>query len=497
MDHEAHARKKFVNMKSQRVKVEDSFGPALEDESETIEHLLVEPKTEYVTVDGVICFDKENAEKGLNMEDFSCGYDFGLNTYSGEFRSAHPRGRHDELELGVLDGLLDEVDEVEDIDAINGLASPCDDYLLDIGFIGQASQLGFGPCEGSRLRNSSSASQSPGLSGSSNSAVGISESSTVTIQEFECKNSSIDKAVTHGFHGNFRQKKRHRTPIAHPASINLRNLDELDNDEKPSVSGIVSAAFLKEKRLRKPTRRYIEEFSGKKSKDSKGREDCSAVTATENGRLKARSQTKNHHQRPRTLAAVPEDDLISENQTLAEFRKQRTRQKKYASISMLESESDESYESDEQPITSESEDDSVSRKRSTKQDRRKHQRMWTPSEVTTLVDGISQYGVGRWTDIKRLLFASSPYRTPLDLRDKWRNILRRSCGKELKNEARFLSVEQKEMRALPKSLVPRVRELATVHPYPRQRGKKFAPPILPIASKSASSDHIRRYVRRK
>ncbi|RXI01256.1 hypothetical protein DVH24_001490 [Malus domestica] len=90
--------------------------------------------------------------------------------------------------------------------------------------------------------------------------------------------------------------------------------------------------------------------------------------------------------------------------------------------------------------------------------------MWTASEVTTLVDSISQYGVGKWTDIKRLLFASSPYCTPLDLRvhhsfpimgiicspfaqkmertsyaDKWRNILR-SCGKELKNEARLLSV---------------------------------------------------------
>ncbi|KAM1801022.1 hypothetical protein FF1_032477 [Malus domestica] len=77
--------------------------------------------------------------------------------------------------------------------------------------------------------------------------------------------------------------------------------------------------------------------------------------------------------------------------------------------------------------------------------------MWTASEVTTLVDSISQYGVGQWTDIKRLLFASSPYCTPLDLRDKWRNILR-SCGKELKNEARLLSVEQKEMSALPKSI---------------------------------------------
>ncbi|KAM1575954.1 hypothetical protein PS2_032198 [Malus domestica] len=378
MDHEAHLRTNFVNMKPQRVKVEDSFDPALEDESETIEHLLAEPKSEYVTVDGVLCFDKENAGQCLNMEDFSCGYDFGLNTCSGGLLSAHPQGRHNELELGGLDGLLDEVDEVDDIHAINGLASPCDNYLLDIGFMGQASEPGFGSCEGSRKTNSSSASQSPGLS---NSAVGISESSTVTIQEFECKNNSIDKAVTHGFHGNFRQKKRRRTPVAYPASIILQNLDELDIDEKPSVSGMVSAAFLKEKRPRKPTRRYIEEFSDKMSKDSKGREDCSAVTAIESRRSKVRSQNKHHHLRPRTLALVTGDDLISENQTLAEFRKQRARRKKYASISfqkfnclcysaqMLEcDESDESYESNEQLLTSESEDDYVSRKRATKHD---------------------------------------------------------------------------------------------------------------------------------
>ncbi|CAN6581021.1 unnamed protein product [Malus baccata var. baccata] len=456
-NHEAHSRTTSVNMKPQRwdchlynlfssiflyVKVEDSFDPALEDESETIEHLLVEPKSEYVTVDGVLC--------GLH--------------------SAHPWGRHNEFELGVLDGLRDEVDEVEDIHALN-----------DIGFIGQASELGFGSCEGSRKRNSCSCCW---------------DESTVTIQEFECKNNSIDKAVTHEFHSNFRhKKKRHRTPVAY------------HNDEKPSVSGIVSAAFLKEKTLHKPTRRYIEEFPDKMSKDSKGREDCSAVTTTESRRSKVRSQNKHHHLRPRTLAS----------QTLAEFRKQRACRKKDASISfqkfnclcyssqMLEcDESDESYE-----------------KRSSKHDRRKHQRMWTPSEVTTLVDGISQCEVGRWTYIKRFLFASSPYRTPLDLRvhhsfpimgiicspfaqkveraRQWRNILRRICGKEQKNEISVVwlpQVEQKEMHALPKSLVPRVRELATVHPYPRQCGKKFALPILPIASKSASSDLIRRYVRR-
>ena len=74
-------------------------------------------------------------------------------------------------------------------------------------------------------------------------------------------------------------------------------------------------------------------------------------------------------------------------------------------------------ESDCELSASESEDERKRTKRSkTACDRRKHQRMWTLAEVIKLVDGIAQYGVGRWTDIKRLLFASSAYRTPVDLR---------------------------------------------------------------------------------
>jgi len=73
-------------------------------------------------------------------------------------------------------------------------------------------------------------------------------------------------------------------------------------------------------------------------------------------------------------------------------------------------------ESDEEPLSSESEDDRVTKKKSKKHDRRKHQRMWTLSEVMKLVDGISDHGIGRWTDIKRNLFSASAYRTPIDLR---------------------------------------------------------------------------------
>lgn len=62
-------------------------------------------------------------------------------------------------------------------------------------------------------------------------------------------------------------------------------------------------------------------------------------------------------------------------------------------------------------------DDSVTRTRSGKGvTRRKHHRLWTLSEVMKLIDGVSQYGVGRWTEIKRLLFSSSAYRTSVDLK---------------------------------------------------------------------------------
>ena len=48
--------------------------------------------------------------------------------------------------------------------------------------------------------------------------------------------------------------------------------------------------------------------------------------------------------------------------------------------------------------------------------RRKNHMYWSVSEVLKLVEGVSMYGVGRWTEIKRLLFHSSPIRTSVDLK---------------------------------------------------------------------------------
>lgn len=63
-----------------------------------------------------------------------------------------------------------------------------------------------------------------------------------------------------------------------------------------------------------------------------------------------------------------------------------------------------------------SEDECMARSYAKGGGRRKRHISWTPSEVVKLVEGVSQCGVGRWTEIKRLLFSSSSHRTSVDLK---------------------------------------------------------------------------------
>ena len=48
--------------------------------------------------------------------------------------------------------------------------------------------------------------------------------------------------------------------------------------------------------------------------------------------------------------------------------------------------------------------------------RRKHHRAWTLTEVTTLVEGVSKYGAGKWSEIKKFSFSSHSHRTSVDLK---------------------------------------------------------------------------------
>ncbi|PSR96194.1 Telomere repeat-binding protein [Actinidia chinensis var. chinensis] len=93
--------------------------------------------------------------------------------------------------------------------------------------------------------------------------------------------------------------------------------------------------------------------------------------------------------------------------------------------------------------------------------RRKHHRPWTLSEVVKLVDGVARYGVGRWSEIKRLAFASYSYRTSVDLKDKWRNLLRASFANS-PAEKGMLSSRKHVSVPIPAPILLRVRELAEI-----------------------------------
>ncbi|XP_038693684.1 uncharacterized protein LOC119991395 isoform X2 [Tripterygium wilfordii] len=94
--------------------------------------------------------------------------------------------------------------------------------------------------------------------------------------------------------------------------------------------------------------------------------------------------------------------------------------------------------------------------------RRKHHRAWSLAEVMKLVEGVARYGAGRWSEIKRLAFASYSYRTSVDLKDKWRNLLKASFAPTTADKG-INSKKQAASMPIPAPVLVRVRELAEMH----------------------------------
>ncbi|XP_043706973.1 uncharacterized protein LOC122656495 isoform X2 [Telopea speciosissima] len=108
-------------------------------------------------------------------------------------------------------------------------------------------------------------------------------------------------------------------------------------------------------------------------------------------------------------------------------------------------------------------DDNISTVSTTKGGtRRKHHRAWTLCEVMKLVEGVSRYGAGRWAEIKRIAFASQTYRTSVDLKDKWRNLLRASFAQSTGDKGNK-SCRKHASIPIPAPILLRVRELTEMH----------------------------------
>ncbi|KAG8059261.1 hypothetical protein GUJ93_ZPchr0002g26154 [Zizania palustris] len=94
--------------------------------------------------------------------------------------------------------------------------------------------------------------------------------------------------------------------------------------------------------------------------------------------------------------------------------------------------------------------------------KRKHHRAWTLSEVLKLVDGVDRYGAGKWSEIRRLSFPCS-YRTSVDLKDKWRNLIRASQSQlSTENDVVCPRKNNPSTIPIPPSILLRVKELAAM-----------------------------------
>ncbi|KAF3454969.1 hypothetical protein FNV43_RR05417 [Rhamnella rubrinervis] len=281
-----------------------------------------------------------------------------------------------------------------------------------------------------------------------------------------------------------------KTPNSEVSKVEKSSLDGEDNAE----------TLVTQKRSRKPPRRYIEESLDYESKSYNKK--CGIAYRRPNDRfLHVRSQKQKWQKYFQTEQVVCQDDCFDGNciQVPFDLPAEKEHPKKNKSSVVQDSEDCKDNrllclgeKLDVEPFSAESqedlsEDECVTRSYTKGSSRRKRHISWTPSEVVKLVEGVSQCGVGRWTEIKRLLFSSSSHRTSVDLKDKWRNLLRASCTQlQIKEKVGLkMFVEQGRKQAsnnIPESVLWRVRELAVMYPYPRESKSKVSFTAPPAAT---------------
>ncbi|KAF5937703.1 hypothetical protein HYC85_025209 [Camellia sinensis] len=482
--------------------VEDgSFFPALEDEVIAVENLFAEPKCNALGDDVLDTLDSNTNLSEKIKEEFSDGV------------------------LGGTDATV--------LDGKNNLIDTCEDYLLDTEFVDEASD--FNPIKGPYVGNLNLESKCMVLGGRGHGAE-ISELATTSIPVLQgtCQDSSLlDKMTIDELHEAFRNMFGRETTVTDEQwlkrhlSFGLQNLLGPSNENegkmisstsdlcsrrvsspftavfnfkrKPRVQhvkrerhdnhvslkaissevrkAVLSFSELGEKqsvldtrkRVRKPTRRYIEESLEHNSRHQKRIRAQGISFCTMD--LTSCIVTKEFESKPFVSQKEPFKGACIQVPFGQPVHKGHLKKKVHESEGCEDSKLlGSNIDSDMESFSTESQDDvseddySAGTKTQKGKSRRKHHMYWSLSEVSKLVEGVSVYGVGRWTEIKRLLFHSSANRTSVDL----------------KVESRRKHTSQ----VIPQSILRRVRELAAIYPYPRERKAQVMETDSPIPDKS-------------
>ncbi|KAF7154305.1 hypothetical protein RHSIM_Rhsim01G0214800 [Rhododendron simsii] len=307
------------------------------------------------------------------------------------------------------------------------------------------------------------------------------------------------------FTGVFNFKKRRRVQhVKRERHDNLASLKSSSSEERKAMFGFSELGeaenrHVTSKRSRKPTQRYIDESLEQNSVRKKRRcrisNTCSNDKILHNGSYKQLCR-KGFDAKPLVCHEVALKGACIQVPFGEPVRRGHVKKKVHESDGFKDSKlSDSKVDSDMESFSTKSQDDvsgddydAWTKTPHKGKSRRKNHIYWSVSEVSKLVEGVSMYGVGRWTEIKRLLFHSSANRTSVDLKDKWRNLLRASCS-QLKSSREVESKRKHRSKPIPQPILHRVKELASIHPYPRER-KKTASVASPIPGTSTTSDKL-------
>uniref|UniRef100_A0A1D1XQE9 Telomere repeat-binding protein 6 n=1 Tax=Anthurium amnicola TaxID=1678845 RepID=A0A1D1XQE9_9ARAE len=264
-----------------------------------------------------------------------------------------------------------------------------------------------------------------------------------------------------------------RSPFQGERSLSGKRLrtSTLENDSKIEDLHI---EIIEAKRVRKPTRRYIEELSEVETGE------CCAQPITPIKSSGLNQYSAKYRFRPASSIGSQHTTFITRKDFLGGcgvqipyvLRVRRRRPRKNfvalmnADLIQKEKPVAETYSKEHDPVLGKlgasgdySEDYADIVLRPKYSTRRKHHRAWTLCEVVKLVEGVSKYGAGRWSEIKRLAFPSYTYRTSVDLKDKWRNLLR-ACFTPRPTEKGGLNSRRHTSVPIPAPILLRVRELA-------------------------------------
>ncbi|KAK9058793.1 hypothetical protein SSX86_023636 [Deinandra increscens subsp. villosa] len=444
---------------------EESFYHSLEEEAIDVDCLLVEPRSDQVSASGAWCYEEDNLRKCKKTE--NAPYNLGVTNPNINMEGV------DTTCLNALDVLPHEVGAGN---VLTANSSPCNDYLLDIGF-DHGAFIGYVSNEGLHVRNS----QFP-IEGS----YGIQNTLAENISGIECQNYMLSNCIFgtstyssepksldrfEDFSNSFIDQENNQDILPPHVSQNGLKVSPFRLDGPTSTRSVQDhhdVGAITNKRSRKPTKRYIDESSLLSLENSKKRREASSGTKVKPSgirRVKSQNEVKPKEK-------MPSFDISFDKAIQVPFISHvPTECQKSISPAKVENE----IESNSSGHEDDSETTMIrSKMRSeTNGNQRKHHRVWSVSEVKKLLDGVAHFGVGKWTHIKKLLFSSSVHRTPVDLKDKWRNLLKASHvlkGSRIEDDHK----RNQSWRPLPKSVLCRVRELASIYAYPRESPSKIS-----------------------